>query len=465
MAAKEKQPSPLSQVLSFAGTRKPLAFLGIALSAISQIVGFMPYVCIWLVARDLIAVAPNWQQASSIASYGWWALAAALVSIALYFAGLMCTHLAAFRTASNIRKTCVEKLMHLPLGYFDSHASGALRRTIDGSAAATETMLAHTMPDVGGSVAMVAGMLVMLFAFDWRMGAACLVAVVASFISMSAMMSGKNRDFMQRYQDALVRMNKTGTEYVRGIPVVKVFQQTVYSFKAFRDAIQDYSDYARAYAVDACRIPQALNLSFLNGLVVFLVPVAVLIAPGEADFAGFVADFAFYAIFSAIVPTAMTKVMFMAEAMQESTDAMGRVSRILEAEALPVPAHPQHPQGADVRFEHVGFTYEGAERAALDDVTFDVPQGATVALVGPSGGGQDHGGQPGAAFLGRVRRIGARGRRRRAEHGPARSIGPGGLRVPVEPPVPRHAGRKRAGGQARCQRCRRGCRAFGGPMR
>lgn len=385
---KGREPNPIVQLIGFAGKRKWLLYLGIALSAASQLVGFIPYICIWLVARDLIAVAPDWTQAANIAGYGWAAVIAAVASIALYFIALMCTHLAAFRTASNIRKLCAEKLMRLPLGYFDTHATGKLRREIDGSAGLTETLIAHILPDAGGSIAMVAGMLAMLFFFDWRMGLSCMAAVFASIVAMAAMMGPKNMEFMKRYQEALVRMNKTGTEYVRGIPVVKVFQQTVYSFRAFHDSIADYADLAQAYAVKGCRVPQSLNLSFLNGIVVFLVPAAILIAPGEADFAAFVTDFAFYAIFSAVIPTAMAKVMFMSEAGQSSADAMSRILQILQAEPLSVPVRPRRPRGNGIVFEHVRFSYEGARHAALDDVSFTVAAGATVALVGPSGGGK-----------------------------------------------------------------------------
>ena len=378
----------ISQLLDFAGSRKPLTYLGLALSAVSQLFGFVPYVCIWLVARDLIEAAPNWQAAQGIAAYGWWAIGGAVASIAAYFLALMCTHLAAFRTASNMRKQTTEHLMRLPLGYFDTHATGELRRVIDGCAASTESLLAHVLPDAAGSIAMVVGMLALLFAFDWRLGLACLVAVVISVCCLMTMMSGKGMEFMKSYMGALVRMNETGTEYVRGIPVVKVFQQTVHSFKAFHDAIADYAHMAQDYAGTFCRKPQVLQLSVLNGLVVFLLPVALILAPGETDFPSFVADFAFYAIFSAIIPTAMAKLMFMSEASQMAGDSLGRVRAILEAKPLEIPANPRPIEGGDVRFEHVSFAYEGAETNALDDVSFEVPAGTTLALVGPSGGGK-----------------------------------------------------------------------------
>ena len=387
-AVQPEKRSGLAQILDFAGNRKALTYLGCALSGVSQLLSFGPFVCIWFVARDLIDVAPNWQEATSIAAYGWAAVALAAASIVVYFCALMCTHVAAFRTASNMRKQTTEHLMHVPLGFFDTHATGELRRTIDGCAAQTETLLAHMLPDCAGSVVMVVGMLVMLFAFDWRLGLACLVAVAVSVCCLMSMMSGQGMEFMKQYMGALTKMNKTGTEYVRGIPVVKVFQQTVYSFKAFHDAITEYAAMAQNYAVNFCRPPQVAQLTVLNGLVIFLVPVAILLAPGEGDFARFVTNFAFYAIFSAIIPTAMTKLMFMSEATQMAGDAMGEVGKLLATPVLRAPDAPKRAGGNDIAFDNVGFTYEGAAQPALDGVSFAVPAGKTVALVGPSGSGK-----------------------------------------------------------------------------
>ncbi len=382
------QQGAVGKLLSFAGPRRALTYAGCALSAVSMLVSFGPYVCIWFAARDLIAVAPDWGAASGIAAYGWWALGFAVASIAFYFVGLMCTHLAAFRCASNMRKRTTEHLMRTSLGYFDTHASGALRRVVDGCALETEGLLAHKLPDTAGSVSMILGMLVLFFVFDWRLGVACLVPVALSLACMFYMMGGRGMDFMTRYMESLVKMNKTGTEYVRGIPVVKVFQQTVFSFRAFHDAIEEFTVLAQDYAVKWCQTPQALSLTVIGAAAAFLVPVAVLLAPGEADLARFAANFAFYAIFSAVIPTAMTRVMFMSEAFQSAADAVSRVEEVLAAPVIEAPADPQEPRDNSIRFEDVSFSYEGAEAPALDHVSFEVPAGATVALVGPSGSGK-----------------------------------------------------------------------------
>ncbi len=386
--ASARSKGAIGRLLSFAGPRRVLTYIGCALSAVSMLISFGPYICIWLVARDLIAAAPDWSAATGIAVYGWWAFGLSVASILLYFAGLMCTHLAAFRCASNMRKRTTDHLMHASLGYFDTHASGALRRVVDGCAAETEGLLAHKLPDTAGSVAMILGMLALFFVFDWRLGLACLASVVVSLGCIFYMMGGRGMDFMTRYMESLVKMNKTGTEYVRGIPVVKVFQQTVYSFKAFHDAIDEFTRLAQDYAVKWCQTPQSLSLTVINGVAIFLVPAAILLAPGEGDFARFVANFAFYAIFAAVIPTAVTRVMFMSEAFQSAADAVSRVEEVLAAPVISAPAVPRSPQGNAIRFADVSFTYEGSDVPALDRVSFDVPAGATVALVGPSGGGK-----------------------------------------------------------------------------
>ena len=388
---KEKKQSDLSVLLGYAGSYKKLTFLGLGLSAIAMILGMAPYLCIWLVARDLIAVAPDWTRAEGIGRYGWMAFAFAVAGIAVYFAALMCTHLAAFRTASNIRKQGMTHLMETPLGFFDSNASGLLRNRLDGAASDTETLLAHNLADIVGSAAMVLTMLTLMFVFDWRMGAACLLAAVVSVAAMFYMMGGKNAGLMAEYQAAQDVMSKAGTEYVRGIPVVKVFQQTVYSFKAFKQAIEDYSAKAEHYQGDVCRVPQAINLTATEGAFVFLVPVALLLAPGalrDGSFAGFLTDFAFYAVFSAIVSTALAKIMFAASGMMLASTALGRIAQVMNAPTLEVTDDPQTPRDNSVEFKDVSFTYDGAELPALDHVSFRVEPGQTVALVGPSGGGK-----------------------------------------------------------------------------
>ena len=381
----------VAALLGYAGNRRYLTYLGLALSAISMLCSMVPYICIWLVVRDLIAVAPEWTKAEGIIRYGWIAFAFAVVGIAIYFAALMCTHLAAFRTAANIRKEGIRHVMKAPLGYFDANASGLIRGRLDAAASDTETLLAHNLADIVGTVVLFVSMLVLMLAFDWRMGAACVLAAVVSVVSMFSMMGGKNATLVAEYQAAQDRMTKAGTEYVRGIPVVKIFQQTVYSFKAFKEAIDDYSDKAEHYQADVCRVPQSINLTFTEGAFIFLVPVALFLAPralSGGSFSAFVADFAFYAVFSAIISTSLAKIMFASAGMMLAHTALGRIDCVMDAPEQAVPDTPERPAGNKVEFKDVSFTYEGAMHPALSHVSFTAEPGKTVALVGPSGGGK-----------------------------------------------------------------------------
>ena len=388
---KQKKQNALSVLLEYAGSHRRLTLLGLGLSAVSMVCSMIPYLCIWLAARDLIAVAPDWTQAQSVTDYGWIAFAFAVGGILIYFLGLMCTHLAAFRTAANIRKQGMAHVMQAPLGYFDANASGLIRSKLDAAAADTETLLAHNLADIVGTITLFLAMLVLMFVFDWRMGAACLLAAVISILAMCSMMGGKNAALMAEYQAAQDRMTKSGTEYVRGIPVVKIFQQTVYSFKAFQQAIEDYSAKAEHYQGDVCRVPQSINLTFTEGAFLFLVPMVLFLAPGalaSGDYAGFVTNFAFYAVFSAIISTALAKIMFAASGMMLADTALGRIQPVMDAPTLAVPEHSQTPKDNRVVFRDVSFTYDGAQSPALSHVSFTAEPGETVALVGPSGGGK-----------------------------------------------------------------------------
>ena len=388
---KQKRKSDVAVLLDYAGSHRGLTFLGLFLSAVSMLLSMAPYICIWLVARDLIEAAPNWTEAQSITRYGWLAFASAVGGIVLYFIGLMCTHLAAFRTAANIRKRGVAHVMEAPLGFFDANASGLIRGRLDAAAADTETLLAHNLADIVGTITLFLAMLVLMFVFDWRMGCACLLAAVISILSMLSMMGGKNAQIMAEYYAALDRITKAGTEYVRGIPVVKIFQQTVYSFKAFQEAIEEYSTKAEYWQANVCRVPQSINLTVTEGAFVFLVPAALFLAPSalaSGSFAGFVTDFAFYAVFSAIISTALARIMFAASGMMMAGTALGRISMVMNAPELKIPECPKAPQGSRVEFQDVSFAYDGAETPALSHVSFTAEPGQTVALVGPSGGGK-----------------------------------------------------------------------------
>ena len=386
-----KKKSPVSRLLSYAGKYKALTFTGIFLSAVAMIMGMIPDLCIWLVVRALLSSSPDFTKALSAADYGWIAFASCVAGIIIYFIALMLTHLSAFRTASNIRKKGMERLMHVPLGFFDNNASGLLRSRLDGAASETETLLAHNLADIAGTAAMFIVMLVLLFVFDARMGASCLIAAVISIITLFLMMGGKNAKLMMEYQSAQDYMAKAGTEYVRGIPVVKVFQQTVYSFKTFKNAIENYSNKAEHYAVKVCSILQSVNLTATEGAFVFMMPAVLILAPkalASGNFLEFLTDFAFYAVFSAIISTALARIMFASSGTMLADTALKRIECVMEAPLLSECKNPKMPKDNTVEFKNVSFTYEGNVIPALSDISFKAEAGKTIALVGPSGGGK-----------------------------------------------------------------------------
>ena len=383
---KQKKQSSLARILSYAGGHKKLTLLGCILSALSAILGLIPYICVWLAVRDVLEIWPGFSGTSALTHWGWTAVWTAIGSIFLYFAALMSTHIAAFRTARNIRRTAMAHVLKLPLGYFSGNQSGRLRKLIDDNAGLTEDLLAHKLPDLAGTVVTPIAAVVMLFLFDWKMGLLCLLTMVLALLSMLMMMGGRNAGFFHRYQKEIERMSGEAVEYVRGIPVVKMFQQTVYSFKAFYNAIRDYSDLASQYAM-SCRFGQTCFLTFINGAFALLIPAALLLASG-GDIRAVLVNFIFYALFAPACGQMINRIMYMSEAVMEADEAVGRLDEILSQEPMKEAEMQKRPADAAVSFDRVSFTYPGTDRPALDDVSFTVLPGRVTALVGPSGGGK-----------------------------------------------------------------------------
>ncbi len=383
----KKKNGNISELMRFAGRHKYLTYSSWLLSGISAALALVPFVYIFFIIEEVIEVAPDFSQATDIVFNGWMAVVFAALSILVYIGGLMCSHLSAFRIAGNMRKTTMKHISELPLGFIGEAGSGKIRRIVNDSSAATETYLAHQLPDMAGAVVTPIGMIVMLFLFDWRFGLICLLPVILGFACMWKMAGPKMAQDMKNYNNALEDMNNQAVEYVRGIPVVKTFGQTVRSFKKFQGSIDNYYNFSTGYC-KKCRPSMILFTMFINSTFAFLISLALILAGGEAVAQNTLLNFIFYVIFTPILTTSLMKVLYMSENGMVVADALARIHSILDLKPLPEVQNGEAPEDNSVEFDNVTFRYSNAETDALKNVSFKVNAGQTVALVGPSGGGK-----------------------------------------------------------------------------
>ena len=380
-----KKQSNLSRLLDYAGTYRILTYLSWALAAAGALLALVPFGYIWRILREVIEVAPRYENAVHVTRYGWLAVAFAVVAVLTYIAGLMCSHLAAFRIATNLRLAMVKHIATLPLGAIEQFGSGKLRRTISETAGSAETYLAHQLPDQAKAMATIAGLLTLLLAFDWRLGLLSLVPVALAFLVMTRMTGKKMQEQMTQYQNALADMSGEAVEYVRGIPVVKTFGQTVFSFKKFKRTIDNYERWVIAYTKQM-RWPMTFYTLAVNSVFAFLIAGAFLFARGGTD-GGALLNLLFYIIITPVISLTLTKLMFMSENGMIVQDAITRIDSVLESPSLSCPNAPKHPKDGSVVLEHVTFSYDGVKNA-LEDISLSIGAGQTVAFVGPSGGGK-----------------------------------------------------------------------------
>lgn len=380
-----KKQSNLSRLLDYAGTYRILTYLSWVLAAAGALLALVPFGYIWRILREVIEVAPQYENAVHVTQYGWMAVAFAVVAVLTYIAGLMCSHLAAFRIATNLRLAMVKHIATLPLGAIEQFGSGKLRRTISETAGAAETYLAHQLPDQAKAMATIAGLLTLLLAFDWRLGLLSLVPVALAFAVMTSMTGKKMQEQMTQYQNALADMSGEAVEYVRGIPVVKTFGQTVFSFKKFKGTIDNYERWVIAYTKQL-RWPMIFYTLAVNSVFVFLIAGAFLFASGGTD-GGALLNLLFYIIITPVISLTLTKLMFMSENGMIVQDAITRIDRVLESPSLSCSNAPKHPKDSSVALDHVTFSYDGVKNA-LEDISLSIGTGQTVAFVGPSGGGK-----------------------------------------------------------------------------
>ncbi|UVR73548.1 MULTISPECIES: ABC transporter ATP-binding protein [Bacteroides] len=378
--------STLKKLQNYMGKRKVLLPAAMLLSALSALAGMLPYILIWLIVRELLEYGEI-TSSGNVVTYAWWAAGMAVASIVLYFAALMSSHLAAFRVESNLRKEAMRQIVRMPLGFFDINTSGRIRKIIDDNAGVTHSFLAHQLPDLAATFLVPLVAVILIFMFDWILGLACIVPVIIAMLVMGFMMNAEGRQFMKSYMTSLEEMNTEAVEYVRGIPVVKVFQQTIYSFKNFHRCIMNYNKMVFGYT-RMWEKPMSLYTVIINGFVFFLAPLAILLIGYSGNYASVLLNFFLFVLITPVFSQSIMKSMYLNQALGQASEAIGRLENLVAYEHLTVVAHPQPVKEFSIQFEKVSFSYPGANQKAVDDISFTITQGRTVALVGASGGGK-----------------------------------------------------------------------------
>lgn len=376
------------RLLNYSGNYKYLTIIGMFLSALSAICLLVPFIYIWDVVNALLAVAPDFTKAQNLDVYAINAFTFAILGIILNFFGLMGTHLSAFKNEKNMKDAAINHLLKLPLGYFSNHTNGGLRKIIDYSTAKTEVFLAHQLFDLTGAIVTPIVFLILLFSFDWLLGLICLIPIILCFVFMYPMFSKESRNSMEKYEKYLEEMNGEAVEYVRGIPVTKAFQQSIYSFKNFINAIKNYGKFSAEYSMST-HIPMTAFTVSINGFFALLIPAGILLAGSVVD-VKFFANFMFYIIFTPICAVMMMKIMTVSQDWMLASCALDSIEAILNECPLVDPINPQKPKNHSIEFEGVYFDYENVDgdEHILNDVNLKINENETVALVGPSGGGK-----------------------------------------------------------------------------
>ena len=381
-----KKESSLSKLFAYAGKFRYLTIASWILSVISAWLALVPFYYIWRIMKEVLSVASDFGKAAHLKEYGWAAVGFAILSMLVYVCALMCSHLAAFRVQANIRTSLMRHILTLPMGFLDKDGTGKIRKIVNESSAATETYLAHQLPDQAGAIATPAGLLVLLMVFDFRLGLLSLIPVVAAFLIMGTMTGQRMKDKMEEYQNALDEMSSEAVEYVRGIPVVKTFGQSVFSFKRFQASIRKYEKWTIAYTKEM-RIPMTVYTTAINAVFAVLIAATFFFTRNRADNT-FLLNLLFYIIITPIITVTMNKIMYSSENQLIVADAISRIESILEKKPIPETAHAQEPENNSITFENVSFRYEDAGRDALHQINLAIKEGEHVAFVGPSGGGK-----------------------------------------------------------------------------
>ncbi|HEY9542198.1 ABC transporter ATP-binding protein [Prevotella sp.] len=376
----------LKRLGTYMGGRRWLLPCSVGLSALNGLLSLVPFILLWLVVRTLLtaegdlAGTPLWDYALA-------AFIVSIVNVLLYFVALMLSHLAAFRVETNMRRSAMERLMRVPLGFFDTRNTGRMRKIIDEDSGQTHTFVAHILPDVAGSIVAPLGVIILLFAVDWQLGIASVIPFICAFGIMGYMMNPRNNQFQRMYLDAQEKMSAEAVEYVRGIPVVKVFQQTLFSFKRFYDSIINYRDLVIRYTLQ-WRSPMSAYTVAINAFAFFLVPTGIILIGHGGELAVIVSDMILYVLIAPIISVNVMKTMYLSQNLFLANEAVERLENLTCALPLPDCETPRKVMAFNICFHDVSFRYGGAEKDAVSHIDLMIPEGKTVALVGASGSGK-----------------------------------------------------------------------------
>lgn len=376
-------------MMYFVGKHRFLLIAGCVLSGASALIMMCPFILLWKVVEEVLKGITDISKidGEAVIKYGQWAVFSALIGFAVYFIALMCTHVAAFYTAFNMKSKALKHMSELPLGYFIDNPSGKLRKIIDENSKMTESFIAHLLPDLTGAVTTFAVMPVILLVFDWRLGIICLVPMGVGFFIQYKSITGDSIKYIRQYQDSFENMNNEAVEYVRGIPVVKVFQQTVYSFKSFYDTIMEYKKFVIKFCQEF-KNPMTLFTTVINGTFVLLIPAGIILIKSSYDPLKFLQNFIFYILFIPLCSMMINKIMYIGEAKSVADESVKRIASLLKEKKLGKPVEVKFPDNYGIEFSNVSFTYKGKDKSAVNNVSFTIPQGTTTALVGESGSGK-----------------------------------------------------------------------------
>ena len=376
----------LKRLGAYMGGRKYLLPCSVALSAVNGLLSLVPFILLWLVVRTLLIAKGNLSNTPLI-DYALWAFVISVANVLLYFLALMLSHLAAFRIETNMRRKAMQRLMRAPLGYLDEQNTGRMRKIIDEDSGQTHTFVAHLLPDVASCIVAPIGVIVLLFAVDWQLGTAAMIPLIGAIGIMGYMMNPKNNQFQRLYLDAQEKMGAEAVEYVRGIPVVKVFQQTVFSFKRFYDSIISYRDLVIKCTL-VWRTPMSFYILAINAFAFILVPTAIILIGLGGDTSTIIANVILYVVIAPLIASNVMKAMYLSQDLFMANEAVERLEQLTDIAPLSQHDEPKRAEAYDIRFNDVSFRYEGAEKDAVSHINLTIPEGKTVALVGASGSGK-----------------------------------------------------------------------------